>query len=416
MKKPGDGRTSVQEMSLLVRYREVLSPPGAAVALTFSLVGRLSLGMTGLAILLLVRAETGSYAQAGAVSAAYALAFAIGAPGRARSADRRGPSGVLVRCGLTHPVTLVALAVLAGLGAHVAVLSLAAVAAGVTVPPLGSVMRALWAQLTRGPLLATAYSLESVAVEMCFVIGPGLTAAVVALAGPAPALYVSAAMTLIGGVGLGRCSAVGTVRPHPDAVHALVGPLVSPAVRALLLTVFWIGAGFGAVEIAMPAFSESEGSQPAVAGVLLAVWSLGSMVGGLVYGGLDFGRAPVRQLPWLVTGLAAGAALPLLADGPVAMGIALFGFGMTIAPLFSCNSILLGGSAPAGTTTEAFAWNGSMIFGGAALGTAVAGALVESHGATAALVVTAATGTLALLTSIGGLRTVAAATPLAVEG
>jgi len=87
-------------MSLLARYRGVLSADGAAAALVLSLVGRLSLGMTGLAILLLVRGETGSYAAAGAVSAAYAVSFAIGSPGRARTADRNGPVRVLRWCGL----------------------------------------------------------------------------------------------------------------------------------------------------------------------------------------------------------------------------------------------------------------------------------------------------------------------------
>ena len=61
---------SVQQMSLLARYRELLGTGGAGPALAFSIVGRLSVGMTGLAILLLVRSATGSYAAAGAVSAA----------------------------------------------------------------------------------------------------------------------------------------------------------------------------------------------------------------------------------------------------------------------------------------------------------------------------------------------------------
>ena len=395
-------------MSLLARYREVLSGDGAPAALTYSLIGRVSLGMTGLAILLLVEESTGSYAAAGAVSAAYALAFAVGSPARARSADRRGPVRVLVSCGLLHPVALGALALLAVRSAPVVVLAVTAVVGGLTVPPLGAVMRALWGQLVRGPALATAYSLEAVAIELCFVVGPGLTAGITALYGPATALVSSGVLTLVGGVGLGRSRAVRTVRPHPDAVYSFIGPLSSGAVRALLLTVVWIGAGFGAVEVAMPAFAEEQGSRPAAAGVLLAVWSLGSMVGGLLYGGLDVQRPASRQLPLLVTGLALGASLPLLAHSTTAMGLALFGYGMTIAPFFACNSMLLGSSAPTGTTTEAFAWNSSMIFAGAAVGTAAAGALVEASGAAAALAVTAAAGVLTLVTSLTGVRKVRA--------
>ena len=101
----------------------------------------------------------------------------------------------------------------------------------------------------------------------------------------------------------------------------------------------------------------------------------------------------------LVTALAVGTGLPLLATGTTSMGLALFVFGLTIAPFSACNSVLLGQAAPAGTVTEAFAWSTSMIFGGAALASGVAGVLVESSGPTAALLTTAGAGGLALVAS-----------------
>ena len=97
-----------------------------------------------------------------------------------------------------------------------------------------------------------------------------------------------------------------------------------------------------------------------------------------------------------MTALALGSALPLITPGPVTMGIALLLYGSTIAPFMACNAVLLGASAPLGTTTEAFAWNGSMIFGGAALGTAAAGALIDVGGSIAGLAVTAVAGVLTL--------------------
>jgi predicted MFS family arabinose efflux permease len=150
------------------------------------------------------------------------------------------------------------------------------------------------------------------------------------------------------------------------------------------------------VEVAVPAFVEQQGGRASSAGVLLAVWSFGSIVGGLVYGGADLRASHRSQLPFLVTALAVGAALPLLATGTVGMGVALFVFGLTIAPFSACNSVLLGRAAPAGTVTEAFAWNTSMIFGGAALASGLSGVLVDRSGPTAALAVTAAAGLLAL--------------------
>jgi predicted MFS family arabinose efflux permease len=103
---------------------------------------------------------------------------------------------------------------------------------------------------------------------------------------------------------------------------------------------------------------------------------------------------------YLVAAVAIASALPLLAPGPISMGVALLLYGSTIAPFMACNSVLLGANAPRGTTTEAFAWNGSMIFGGSAIGTAAAGALIDAAGATAGLAVTATAGALTLAVSL----------------
>lgn len=389
-------------MTWLDRYRDVVREGGVVPAFVASLIGRLSLGMTGLSILLLVRQSSGSYGAAGAISAAYALAFAAGAPARARSADRRGPVPVMLRCSLVQPAALVALAVLGSRGAPALLLAVLAVLGGLFVPPLGSVMRALWATRLPTSSLPTAYSLESVLVELCFVLGPTLVAGLAVWLGPAAALIASGVVSLVGGLGMAMSRGVRAVSPEPDVVHVRAGPLTSPAVRALLLTILWIGTSFGAVEVAMPAFAEQTGSRPATAGILLAVWSVGSMIGGLVYGGIATTRSHTAQMRYLVAAVAAASALPLVAPGPLTMGVALLLYGTTIAPFMACNSVLLGAAAPRGTTTEAFAWNGSMIFAGVALGTSVAGALIDWRGATAGLVVTAVAGALTLGVSVAG--------------
>jgi len=383
-------------VTVFARYASVLRGQGTAVPLTASIVGRLSLGTTSLALLLLVRDTSGSYAVAGLVSGAYALAFGVLGPSLARIADRTGPVRALRTTGVLHPVLLAVVVLTARSDLPLPVLLVPTVLAGATVPPLGPVMRALWAGALRGPALATAYSLESVVVELCFVLGPLLVASLTIAFDPSAPVLASAALAGVGALWLSATRRVGAVRPHDERHGSRFGPLSSPAVRALLLTVAGVGASFGAVEVAVPAFVEQEGARASSAGVLLAVWSAGSIVGGLVYGGLDL-RTPHRsQLPVLVTALAVGTALPLLATGTTTLGLALFVFGTTIAPFSACNSVLLGQAAPAGTVTEAFAWSTSMIFGGAAVASAASGLLVERSGPTAALVVTAGAGLLAL--------------------
>jgi predicted MFS family arabinose efflux permease len=135
------------------------------------------------------------------------------------------------------------------------------------------------------------------------------------------------------------------------------------------------------------------------------------MLGGLVYGGITTTRSHTTQMRYLVTTLAITSALPLLAPGPISMGIVLMLYGSTIAPFMACNSVLLGAAAPRGTTTEAFAWSSSMIFAGVAIGTSAAGALIDHAGAKAGLVVTMLAGGLTLAVSLARRRTLVAAVP-----
>ena len=388
----------------LQRYGAVLAPTGARPALVSSIIGRLSLAMNGLAVLLLAKEATGSYAQAGLISAALGVCFAVIAPGRARAADRVGPLTVLRFSGVAHPVAIAAFIVLAELSAPLPALLAASALIGASVPPLGSVMRALWGRVVAPPLLPAAYSLESVAVELCFVTGPLLVAALASASGPALALAVSAGFASWGSFRLAGVPFVREVTGSPSRPTHVMGPLVSPLVRLNLLTMFCIGAGFGSAEVAAIAFVEEHGRSRAVAGVVLALWSLGSMAGGLVYGSLHLTRSAVRQLPLLMTGLAVVATLPSLAGSITVLGLLMAGYGSLIAPFFACNSLVLGEAAPEGTVTEAFAWSSSMIFGGAAAGTALAGLVIEAHGGHVALRIAAVTAVVAAVVTFVGLR------------
>ena len=58
-----------------------------------------------------------------------------------------------------------------------------------------------------------------------------------------------------------------------------VPALASPELRALLGPVALMGVALGAVEVGLPSLALHAGSRPA-SGLLLALWSLGSMAGG----------------------------------------------------------------------------------------------------------------------------------------
>ncbi len=117
------------------------------------------------------------------MSGAYALSFGVLGPALARRADRTGPVRALRLTALVHPVLLAAVVLVARAEAPLPVLLLPAALAGATVPPLGPVMRALWATVLDRRSLPAAYSLESVVVELCFVLGPLLVSVLTLLVG-----------------------------------------------------------------------------------------------------------------------------------------------------------------------------------------------------------------------------------------
>lgn len=387
--------------SALDRYRRLFLPAGALPAFVLGSVARLPIGMTALALLLLVQRETGSIARGSLVSAVYAGVLALVTPLRGTGVDRRGARFVLLVYGAVHPVAL-----LTALGAVLAGLPLpwvlaATALAGATFPPVGALVRALWGVLYDDEAdLTTAYALDAVLVEAAFIGGPLLVGLAVAVGHPALAVAASAVLLAVGALLLGRTAVARRLVPRPPGERAaLRAPLTSAPVRRLLGAVVVLGLAFGATEVAIAAFALEEGSQ-ALTGLLIAGWGVGSVLGGLTYGSREW-RTPVqRQYPVLVAVLAGGLALPLLAADPRSLAVLLLVGGAAIAPFSACNTALLARAAPAGASTATFAWSGSAIVGGIATGTAAAGWLVERAGARAGFALAATAGLAALVLAL----------------
>ena len=368
-----------------------------------TLLARLPIGINGLAIVLFVRDRTGSFAVAGAAAGALALGAGLGAPVGARIVDRLGVRMLFVLACL-HAGGLLAVVALGYADAPAGAVVPAAFLAGVAFPPTSSVMRALYPRLLRGrpALIQGAFALDSVVTEILFILGPLLTALLVAFVDPAGGLVASAAGVAAGVAWfLVVLPRVEPERPRTaDRAPDRLGALRSPGVRTLVMTMVPVGFAVGALEIALPAFADERG-RPELAGALLAVWSLGSAVGGLVYGARERRRTLAGVHVRLAALLPLGFVPLLLGGSTLAMALLVIPAGVVIAPLIATRNELAGVVAPSGTETEAFTWPLTALVGGLAGGAAVAGVIVESsgwRGAVVAAVAAAAVGALLALT------------------
>jgi hypothetical protein len=262
------------------------------------------------------------------------------------------------------------------------VLVLCGLAAGASIPPVGSVVRPLLPGLlgSDASLLPTAYAVDGIAIEMVFIAGPLLTAVIVSVGSPAIALLVSCGFVIVGTLVLVTAPASRAWTPSaPDAERHLLGALASPGVRTIVAATAPIGFALGATEVTMTAFATDHGSR-AAAGALLALWATGSGVGGLTYGAREHGSAPGPR--WVRIAIAFPlCSLPLLVAPSIAvMTVLALIAGLCLAPYMAAANQLVGDVAPAGSVTEAFAWPITAIALGAALGSAAAGAIAQAVG------------------------------------
>ena len=362
-------------------YARILRTPGVAAIVGATVVGRLPIGISGLAILLYVQEVSGSFATAGACAGALAFGTALGAPFQGRLIDWRGERALLPLA-FVHAGGLVLVWALGAGGATPAVLALASFCAGAAIPPVSSVLRSRWPLLLseRRELVPSAYALDSVLIELIFVVGPLLTTVVVATVGPQYALAVSAACVL-GGTAMLLAGLRGGERPAaPEAGSRRfgLGALAAPGLRTLVLASLPVGFAFGTVEVVLPAFSAEEG-QRELAGVLLAVWAGASGLAGLAYGAWP-PRSPLTAVHLRLACLIPIATAGLFAArSPLTMGLLVVLMGLPIAPLIASRNQLIERVAPPGTATEAFTWPLTALVAGVSLGAAVGGALVESY-------------------------------------
>jgi MFS family permease len=388
---------------VLAPYRSLLTTPGSKAFTAAGFVARLPISMLNIGIVLLVEAATGSYAIAGAVAATFAVIQAAASPQLARLVDRLGQARVTVPMLAVHLSGLLALVLLAQLGGPTWTLFLAAAFAGIATPQIGSLVRARWAYLVSGtPRLHTAYSFESVVDELIFIVGPVLVTILATTVSPAAG--IGAAMLFVG-TGTLLFAVQRRTEPEPSGRPRGEGgsAIAVPAIRVLALAFLALGAIFGSVDVATVAFADEQGS-PAAAGLVLAVFAIGSMVSGLAYGAMRWRSSLQRRFLVAVLILALSSMLLVLIPSIPLLVPFAFLVGLSISPTIVAAFGLVESLVPARQLTEGLTWATTGVGFGIAIGSSLAGRVVEAAGAHAGYAVTLCAGVATAIIVIAGWR------------
>ncbi len=372
-------------------YRAIFAVPGSTAFFAAGWLGRLPRSTLSIGAVLLVAGITGRYTLAAAVAGAIVLGTAFVGPLWSRAMDRWGQRPVLA-VGLVSS-TLFALAFV---GAVVGGLPEwtwfpLAFLVGASALDVGSATRARWSALLPDEgRRHTAFSLESVADESVFVIAPPVVTILAAAVDPVLGFTVG---LVFGIVGQGALILLQRTTPavHPDARPDRVPFLrrIPVGLVGLLPIFFGVGVVFGSLDLTAVGFAAEEG-QPAAAGVVLALFALGSVISGLAFGALRLRASLVVRVG--VAAVVYAALVPVVAFMPSLMmiGAVLLVAGFATTPLLISGMALVESRVERSRLTEALAWPSTALSVGVTAGSALAGIVIDEVSARGGFGITAA--------------------------
>ncbi len=367
---------------MLHPYRAFLAQPDVPRTIIITFFSRMPVGMLGFAMVMYLREALGNFKLAGSVIGAYFLAMAISSPVKGRIIDRIGPRLPLRVCGVMDPLCFAFMIASVWFGLSLVVIVFSVIMMGFFTTPIATLTRALWRhRFESDDDRRMAFSVDSVLMEINFTMGPALIGLVLAFAEPRIAILVAwlAATTSI--LVFIRNPALKYWKQEADSERHLLGPLTEGRLLLLFVILFGLAMACGMLEVGYPAYTTSL-AIPAFAGVLLAVNSFGSAIGGAVFGGTKLPLSMEKQFAVLLTIFGVLICLHLAVDAAQSRYLfALMAFiaGCAISPCFALQALLISRIAPAKYATEAFTWSGTFIVTGLGAGMAVGGAISETY-------------------------------------
>ncbi|WP_460785465.1 MFS transporter [Microbacterium tumbae] len=334
------------------------------------LTARFPGGMASLAILLHVEQQTGSYGAAGLVLAATSIGQAVAGPVTSRWMGAWGMRRVLA---LTASACVLAVLGLALLPLSLPGYMALGMLAGLSTPPVQSAVRTIYPKLVNSSQLTPLFSLDASLQEIIWILAPVVITLVSTQVGTTQGLLLVAIVLVLGCGWFILSPEVGRVR-IPRSRRAFGRVVLKPPVLLATVIGFLLIGACSAVEVGVVATFEHGSLE---AGLVLAVFSVGSLLGGLSFGHIPIGPWAMARRLLIVT---VGLSLTMVMLNAYWLGGTLFLAGIGIAPALAVLFAITTASVKFSETAEAFGWAGTGQLIGAAAGSAIAGFLVDSTG------------------------------------
>ncbi|MFC6336297.1 MFS transporter [Pseudomonas sp. CCM 7891] len=383
-------------------YAELFQAPGSRAFVLAGMLARMPISMTGIGLITMLSQVHGGYGLAGAVAATFALSTAFCAPQVSRLVDRYGQGRILPVAASIGGGALLLLLLCTRLQAPNWTLFIFAALAG-CIPNMSAMVRARWTELYRGqPRLQTAFALESVLDEVCFILGPPLSVGLSVVLFPEAGPLIAALMLAVGVTAfvLQRQS-----EPPVHEYHAHHGRwlIASPSVLTLMILLMAMGTIVGVVDVVSVAFAQHQG-QPAAASIVLSVYAIGSCLAGLAFGALKLQTSLPRQ--FLYCGVATAlTTLPLLlVVNILGLSLAVFVSGLFFAPTLIVAMALVERVVPPSRLTEGMTWLITGLSIGVAIGAVSSGWMIDHFGAASGFWIALVAGAVVLGAAVLGYR------------
>lgn len=314
-------------------------------------------------VLLLCMAGPYGYGIAAVVNGTYVMVNAILGPLRGRVVDRFGQWRAFTVMGLTA-VTFMVLVAVSVDNVWPWWTSLALVlGAGLTTPPFNAALRTSWRRVVADQdALRVAHSTDSIVEEVCFVLGPATAGMLVVLLEPKRAYGIAVAayaLTTLSYVYTARRYGLGGEKAAPAGTgRRRLGALGERTMYRIMLPLIVMGSLLGGVSIYVPAVTQAR-DQLIWLGPLLAMISVGGVIGGVLYGLVPREEGLWRKYRTLGLGLVAPACLLVAADPLWTFGALLVLSGLFVTPLFISAYLLVDKEIDRHVKHEANIWVGS---------------------------------------------------------